>query len=55
MAAAARHDRIYLIVVSGFRSDAEQARLFAAQPAPELFRLLRPSTACRGELPAPLE
>src|SRR5215218_4085709 len=37
MAAAARRDRIYLIVVSGYRSDAEQARLFAAQASPRLF------------------
>ena len=35
MAAAARRDGIYLIVVSGFRSDAEQARLFAAHPDPK--------------------
>ena len=34
MAAAARRDGINLIVVSGYRSDQEQARLFAAQPAP---------------------
>ena len=34
MAAAARADGIGLIVVSGFRSDAEQARLFAANPDP---------------------
>ena len=34
MAAAARADGISLIVVSGFRSDAEQARLFAANPDP---------------------
>ena len=33
MAAAARRDGIYLLVVSGYRSDAEQAKLFAAQPA----------------------
>jgi D-alanyl-D-alanine carboxypeptidase len=42
MAAAGRRDGVYLIVVSGYRSDAEQARLFAAQPAPRLFRLLSP-------------
>ena len=35
MAAAARRDGIYLIVVSGFRSDAEQAKLFAAHPDPK--------------------
>jgi soluble lytic murein transglycosylase-like protein len=35
MAAAARADGIALIVVSGFRSDAEQARLFAANPDPK--------------------
>jgi soluble lytic murein transglycosylase-like protein len=35
MAAAARADGIALIVVSGFRSDAEQARLFAAHPDPK--------------------
>lgn len=34
MAAAARADGIALIVVSGFRSDAEQAALFAAHPDP---------------------
>lgn len=34
MAAAARADGVILIVVSGFRSDAEQAELFAAHPDP---------------------
>jgi hypothetical protein len=34
MVAAARGDGIVLIVVSGFRSDAEQAELFAAHPDP---------------------
>jgi soluble lytic murein transglycosylase-like protein len=34
MAAAASADGVALIVVSGFRSDAEQARLFAANPDP---------------------
>jgi hypothetical protein len=34
MAAAARGDGISLLVVSGFRSDAEQAALFAAHPDP---------------------
>jgi hypothetical protein len=38
MAAAARREAgLYLSVTSGFRSDAEQARLFAAQPVPHLF------------------
>jgi len=32
MAAAAQHDRVDLIVTSGFRSDAEQAILFARNP-----------------------
>lgn len=34
MAASARSDGIVLMVVSGFRSDAEQAELFAAHPDP---------------------
>jgi D-alanyl-D-alanine carboxypeptidase/Transglycosylase SLT domain len=34
MAVAARADGVVLIVVSGFRSDAEQAELFAAHPDP---------------------
>ena len=34
MAAAARADGLALLVVSGFRSDAEQAELFAAHPDP---------------------
>lgn len=34
MAAAAVHDGVSLIVVSGFRGNAEQARLFAAHPDP---------------------
>jgi hypothetical protein len=34
MAAAAARDGVSLIVVSGFRSNAEQARLFAANPDP---------------------
>ena len=34
MAAAARSEGIVLMVVSGFRSDAEQAELFAAHPDP---------------------
>jgi hypothetical protein len=38
MAAAARAEAgLTLLVTSGYRSDAEQARLFAAQPAPHLF------------------
>ena len=35
MEAAARADGVTLIVVSGFRSNAEQARLFAAHPDPK--------------------
>ena len=35
MAAAARDDGLDLIVVSGFRTDAEQAALFAAHPDPK--------------------
>jgi Transglycosylase SLT domain/D-alanyl-D-alanine carboxypeptidase len=35
MAAAARADGIVLVVVSGFRSNAEQAELFAAHPDPK--------------------
>jgi len=35
MAADARHDGLFLAVTSGFRSDAEQARLFAAHPDPK--------------------
>jgi soluble lytic murein transglycosylase-like protein len=35
MAAAARADGVVLTVTSGFRSDAEQARLFAAHPDPK--------------------
>jgi soluble lytic murein transglycosylase-like protein len=35
MAAAARADGVVLVVVSGFRSDAEQAELFAAHPDPK--------------------
>jgi len=35
MEAAARADGVDLIVVSGFRSDAEQAELFAAHPDPQ--------------------
>jgi LAS superfamily LD-carboxypeptidase LdcB len=41
MAAAARREAgLYLSVNSGFRSDAEQARLFAAKPNPHLFLAL---------------
>ena len=36
MAAAAAADGVTLIVVSGFRSDAEQAQLFAANPDPRM-------------------
>jgi hypothetical protein len=35
LAAAARGDGLFLAVTSGFRSDAEQARLFAAHPDPK--------------------
>jgi soluble lytic murein transglycosylase-like protein len=35
LAAAARSDGIYLSITSGYRSDAEQARLFAAHPDPK--------------------
>jgi hypothetical protein len=43
MAAAARADGISLIVVNGFRSNAEQARLFAARPDPKW--VARPGTS----------
>src|SRR4051794_14348526 len=43
MAAAAAADGVDLIVVSGFRSDAEQARLFAAHPDPRW--VARPGTS----------
>jgi hypothetical protein len=43
MAAAARADGISLIVVSAWRSDAEQARLFAAHPDPKF--VARPGTS----------
>jgi hypothetical protein len=36
LAAAARRDGVTLTVTSGFRSDAEQARLFAANPNPRM-------------------
>jgi hypothetical protein len=36
MAAAAAADGVTLVVVSGFRSDAEQAQLFAANPDPRM-------------------
>jgi hypothetical protein len=36
MAAAARHDGIALVINSAYRSDAEQARLWAANPDPRL-------------------
>jgi transglycosylase-like protein with SLT domain/D-alanyl-D-alanine carboxypeptidase-like protein len=35
MDAAARGDGVHLVIVSAFRSDAEQARLFAAHPDPK--------------------
>jgi D-alanyl-D-alanine carboxypeptidase len=38
MAAAAREGAgLFLSITSAFRSDAEQARLFAAKPTPHLF------------------
>jgi D-alanyl-D-alanine carboxypeptidase-like protein/putative Flp pilus-assembly TadE/G-like protein len=43
MAAAARHDGVYLTITSGYRSDAEQARLFAAHPDPKW--VARPGTS----------
>jgi hypothetical protein len=43
LAAAARRDGHALIVVSGYRSDAEQARLFAARPDPKW--VARPGTS----------
>jgi Transglycosylase SLT domain/D-alanyl-D-alanine carboxypeptidase len=43
MAAAAAADGVDLIVVSGFRSNAEQARLFAAHPDPKW--VARPGTS----------
>jgi Transglycosylase SLT domain/D-alanyl-D-alanine carboxypeptidase len=43
MAAAAARDGVSLIVVSGFRSNAEQARLFAAHPDPRW--VARPGTS----------
>jgi len=43
LAAAARADGVALIVVSAFRSDAEQARLFAAHPDPKW--VARPGTS----------
>jgi hypothetical protein len=36
-AAARREARLFISISSGFRSDAEQACLFAAQPNPQLF------------------
>ena len=48
MAAAAREEAgLFLSVTSAFRSDAEQARLFAANPEPEVGR-------AAGHQPAPL-
>ncbi len=43
MAAAARRDGVSLTISSGFRSDAEQARLFAANPNPRM--VARPGTS----------
>lgn len=43
MAAAARADGVSLVVVSGWRGDAEQARLFAAHPDPKW--VARPGTS----------
>jgi LAS superfamily LD-carboxypeptidase LdcB len=41
MADAARHEAgMYLSITSGYRSDAEQARLWAARPNPHLFSAL---------------
>ena len=41
MAAAAREEAgLFLSITSAFRSDAEQARLFAANPNPYLFSAL---------------
>jgi hypothetical protein len=41
LAAAARpRAGLYPIVTSGYRSDAEQARLFVAKPKPYLFSAL---------------
>jgi len=43
MEAAARHDGVGLVIVSAFRSDADQARLFAAHPDPKW--VARPGTS----------
>jgi LAS superfamily LD-carboxypeptidase LdcB len=41
LAAAARSEAgLSLLVTSGYRSDAEQAKLFAAKPMPHLFSAL---------------
>ena len=41
MAAAAREEAgLFLSIASAFRSDAEQARLFASNPNPYLFSAL---------------
>jgi len=50
MAAAARRAGVYLIVVSGYRSDAEQARLFAPSPILICFACSGPS---RGDADPP--
>lgn len=52
MAAAARYEAgLFLSINSPFRSDAEQARLFAAKPNPLCFELaravLRSGCSCR--------
>jgi transglycosylase-like protein with SLT domain/D-alanyl-D-alanine carboxypeptidase-like protein/putative Flp pilus-assembly TadE/G-like protein len=43
MAVAARRDGVYLAITSGYRSDAEQARLFATHPDPKW--VARPGTS----------
>jgi hypothetical protein len=55
MAAAAREEAgLFISVTSGFRSDAEQARLFAAHPSFDLLReravvsSLQRNPGCRG-------
>jgi hypothetical protein len=52
MAAAARTGAgLRLSVTSAYRSDADQARLFAAHPAPQLLFLLRPSAVSNHATP----
>ena len=56
MAAAARREAgLSLYVSSGFRSDDEQARLFAAQPNPHLFPLCRAEVALTESTPRDLQ